>query len=141
MQLTYMRSITFLGKFTSGSRTSASHSDLRKLRIHGITACIYKINCDNPVSRWSFQTNLKEQPKNKLVELLKVSSGLVERTKELGIFDFKIKLQYKRNVPEAEYPREGTDLRISSKLPDLFSRKKNELIGKSYLVLLLWLPT
>ena len=31
--------------------------------------------------------------------------GLVERTWELGIFDFKIKLQYKRNVPEAEFPK------------------------------------
>ena len=63
--------------------------------IHDVTACIYKIliKCDKPVSKWSFQTKLEEQQKDKLVERLKVSSGLVERTKELGIFDFKIKLQ------------------------------------------------
>ena len=30
MQPTYMRSVTFLGKFTSGSRISASRSDLLK---------------------------------------------------------------------------------------------------------------
>ena len=42
---------------------------------------------------------------NKLVESLKVSFGLVERTKELGILYFKIKLQYNRNVPEAEFPK------------------------------------
>ena len=42
---------------------------------------------------------------DKLVESLKVSFGLVERTKELGILYFKIKLQYKRNVPEAEFPK------------------------------------
>ena len=72
--------------------------------MHDVTACTYKINCDKPVSKWSFQTNLEEQQKDKLVERLKVSSGLVEPTKELGIFDFKIKLQYKRNVPEAEFP-------------------------------------
>ena len=50
------------------------------------------------------QTKLEEQQKDKLVERLKVSSGLVERKKELGISDLKIKLQYKRNVPEAEFP-------------------------------------
>ena len=31
MQLTYMRSVSLLGKFTSGSCISASHSDLLKL--------------------------------------------------------------------------------------------------------------
>ena len=31
MQPTYMRIVTFWGKFTSGSRTSASRSDLLKL--------------------------------------------------------------------------------------------------------------
>ena len=65
--------------------------------IHDVTACIYKINCDKAVSKWSFRTKLEEQQKDKLVERLKVSSGLVERTKELGIFDFKLKLQYKQN--------------------------------------------
>ena len=59
--------------------------------IHDVMACIYKINRDKPVSKWFFQTKLEEQQKDKLVERLKVSSGLVERTKELGIFDFKIK--------------------------------------------------
>ena len=33
MQPTYMRSVTFWGKFTSGSRISASRSDLLKLPI------------------------------------------------------------------------------------------------------------
>ena len=73
--------------------------------IHDVTACIYKINCDKPVSKWSFQTKLEEQQKDKLVERLKVSSGLVERMKELGIFDFKITLQNKQNVPEPEFPK------------------------------------
>ena len=73
--------------------------------IHDFTACIYKINCDKPVSKWSFQTKLEEQQKDKLAERLKGSSGFVERTKKLGIFDFKIKLQYKRNVPKAEFPK------------------------------------
>ena len=74
--------------------------------IHDVTSCIYKINCDKPVSKWSFQTKLEEKQKDKLVERLKVSSGLLERTKELGIFDLKIKFQYERNVPEAEFPKE-----------------------------------
>ena len=63
--------------------------------IHDVTACIYKSNCDKPVSKWSFQTKLEEQQKDKLVERLKVSSSLVERMKELVIFGFKTKLQYK----------------------------------------------
>ena len=29
--------------------------------IHDVTLCIYKINCDKPVSKWSFQTKLEEQ--------------------------------------------------------------------------------
>ena len=85
-----------------------------------------------------FQTKLEEQQKDKLVERLKVSSGLVERTKELGIFDFKIKLQYKRNVPEAEFPK-GRTFAIDSQ--DQFEvarpllQEKHELIGKSYSVI------
>ena len=35
MQPTYMRSVSFWGKFTSGSRISASRSDLLKLPIYG----------------------------------------------------------------------------------------------------------
>ena len=31
--------------------------------IHDVTAYIYKINCDKPVSKWSFQTKLEEQQK------------------------------------------------------------------------------
>ena len=31
--------------------------------IHDVTACIYKINCDKPVSKWSFQTKPEEQQK------------------------------------------------------------------------------
>ena len=57
--------------------------------MHDVTACTYKIKCDKPVSKWSFQTNLEEQQKDKLVERLKVSSGLVERTKELGVLTSK----------------------------------------------------
>ena len=37
--------------------------------IHDVTACIYKINCDKPVSRWSFQTKLED---NKRINLLNV---------------------------------------------------------------------
>ena len=44
--------------------------------IHDVTACIYKINCDKPVSKWSFQTKLEEQQKDKLVERLKCHSAL-----------------------------------------------------------------
>ena len=78
--------------------------------IHDVTACIYKINCDKPVSKWSFQTKLEEQQKDKLVEHFKVSSGLVERMKELGMFDFKIKLQYKAKCAWGQV-FEGTDSR------------------------------
>ena len=34
--------------------------------IHDVTACIYKINCARPVFKWSFQTKLEEQQKDKL---------------------------------------------------------------------------
>ena len=36
--------------------------------IYDVTACIYKINWDKPVSKWSFQTKLEDQQKDKLVE-------------------------------------------------------------------------
>ena len=85
-----------------------------------------------------------KQGETSVMAQVKVSSGLVERTKELGIFDFKIKLQYKRNVPEAEFPK-GRIIAIDSQ--DQFEvarpllQEKHELIGKSYSVLLLSLPT
>ena len=37
MQVTYMRSVSFWGKFTSGSRISASRSDLLKVPIVSVT--------------------------------------------------------------------------------------------------------
>ena len=85
-----------------------------------------------------------KQGETSVMAQVKVLSGLVERTKELGIFDFKIKLQYKRNVPEAEFPK-GRIFAIDSQ--DQFEvarpllQEKHELIGKSYSVLLLSLPT
>ena len=54
--------------------------------------CVFiKLTATNQSLNGLFRQNLQEQQKDKLVERLKVSSGLVERTKELGIFDFKIK--------------------------------------------------
>ena len=70
-----------------------------------VTACIYKINCRKPASKWSFQTKLEEQQKDKLIERLKVSFGLVERTKELRIFDFKNKTSVQAKCAEAEFPK------------------------------------
>ena len=29
--------------------------------IHGVTACIYKINCRKPASKWSFQSDSQDQ--------------------------------------------------------------------------------
>ena len=45
--------------------------------IHDVTACIYKINCDKPVSKRSFQTKLEEQQKDKLVERLKMFTKVI----------------------------------------------------------------
>ena len=67
----------------------------------------------------------------------------MERTKELGIFYSKIKLQYIWNVPEAEFPK-GRIFAIDSQDQFKFARpllqEKHEQIGKSYSVLLLSLP-
>ena len=63
--------------------------------IHDVTACIYKFNSDKPVSKWSFQTRTEEKTKDKLVAHLKATSGLIERARELGIINFKVKLQYR----------------------------------------------
>ena len=101
--------------------------------IHDVTACIYKFNSDKPVSQWSFQTRTEEKTKDKLVAHLKATSGLIERARELGIINFKVKLQYRRNVPELEFPK-GRIFAIDSQeqfdvaLP-LF-QDKHELIGK-----------
>ena len=45
--------------------------------IHDVTACIYKINCDKPVSKWSFQTKLEGQQRDKLVERLKMFTKVI----------------------------------------------------------------
>lgn len=103
-----------------------------------------KSTATNQSPNGPFRQNLKSNKSINLLNVLKMSSGLVERTKELGIFDFKIKLQYKRNVPEAEFPK-GRIFAIDSQ--DQFEvarpllQEKHELIGKSYSVLLLSLPT
>ena len=44
---------------------------------HDVTACIYQINCDKPVSKWSFQTKLEEQQRDKLVERLKMFTKVI----------------------------------------------------------------
>ncbi|CAH3163347.1 unnamed protein product, partial [Porites lobata] len=95
-----------------------------------------KSTATNQSPNGPFRQNLKSNKSINLLNVLKVSSGLVERTKELGIFDFKIKLQllqYKRNVPEAEFPK-GRIFAIDSQ--DQFEvarpllQEKHELIGK-----------
>ena len=68
--------------------------------------------------------------KDKLVERLKVSSGLVERTKELGIFYFKINFSTSEMCPRPSFRGDGylqLIVRIRSTLPDLFSRKNMNL--------------
>ena len=45
--------------------------------IYDVTACIYKINCDNPVSKRAFQTKVEEQQKDKLVERLKMFTKVI----------------------------------------------------------------
>ena len=54
MQPTYMRSVSFWGKFTSGSRISASRSDLLKVPI--FQASSFQLRKLENLLRWSFFT-------------------------------------------------------------------------------------
>jgi hypothetical protein len=103
--------------------------------LHEVTACIYKAN-EKPAMKWSFLTKIE----NDLKSFLDVLSGcgVIERAKELGIRDFKLKLQCKRLTPELEFPRGrvfaiDTNEQFVTCLPLL--QDKHELIRK-YLMLL-----
>lgn len=101
--------------------------------LHDITACIYRLNVEKPVSKWSFQSKLEASSRADLIQRLKVSSGVVERANELGIRNYKLKLQYKRNIAEPGYPSGrifaiDTEEQYQIGLPLLQNR--HELIGK-----------
>ena len=51
--------------------------------IHDVTSCIYKINFDKPVSKWSFQTKLEQQP----CLLMTLMSPWLINTKDKLLFD------------------------------------------------------
>ena len=57
MQPKHMRSVTFVGKFTSGSRISASRSDLLKLPIgcSGATAMSLTVRKKQVAKQWRQQ--------------------------------------------------------------------------------------
>ena len=67
--------------------------------LHDITACIYRLNVEKPVSKWSFQSQLKASSRADLIQRLKVSSGVIERANELG----KRETFQNQDIPTGEY--------------------------------------
>ena len=70
--------------------------------LHEVTACIYKTD-EKPAMKWSFLTKIENDRKSFLDVLS--GCGVIERAKELGIRDFKLKLQCKRLTSEPDFPR------------------------------------
>ncbi|XP_067043205.1 uncharacterized protein [Acropora muricata] len=71
--------------------------------LHEVTACIYKGE-EKPVMKWSFLTKVENKDLKSFLQALN-AFGVDQRAKELGIQDYKLKLQCKRLTPEPEFPR------------------------------------
>lgn len=69
--------------------------------LHKVTDCIYKVD-EKPAMKWSLLTKIE----NGLKSFLDILSrcGVIEKAKELGIHDFKLKLQCKRLTSQPEFP-------------------------------------
>lgn len=67
--------------------------------LHEITACIYKQGDEKPAMKWSFLHKVVTESLASLMKELKACE-VDERTKELGIQKFKMKLLYKRMIAE-----------------------------------------
>ena len=100
--------------------------------LHEVTASVYiqtrrRATCDEVV----FLTMIQESGLSSFLRYLK-SCGLDDRAKEIGVLKYKIKLQYKRLIPEPELPQGrtfaiDTDEQFKVALPLL--QDKHELIG------------
>ena len=69
--------------------------------LHEVTACIYKGE-EKPVMKWSFLTKVENKDLKSFLQALN-AFGVDQRAKELGIQDYKLKLQCKRLTPEPEF--------------------------------------
>ena len=99
--------------------------------LHEVTACIYKGE-EKPVMKWSFLTKVENKDLKSFLQALN-AFGIDQRAKELGIQDYKLKLQCKRLTPEPEFPRGrvfaiDSDEQFLTCLPLL--QDKHELICK-----------
>ena len=128
MQKVLNMEITNFNVFMEASRLRKiwKYGNMAAVRVvHDCTACIYRLNCEKPVSKWSFQLKIQEATKDALTQKLKICSGIVERAQELGVRNYKVKILYKTNIPEPEY-RKGRVFAIDSQdqyeLPFLYFR-------------------
>ena len=72
-----------------------------------VTACIYKGE-EKPVMKWSFLTKVENKDLKSFLQALN-AFGVDQRAKELGIQDYKLKLQCKRLTPEGTNERNSED--------------------------------
>ena len=68
--------------------------------LNEVTACIYEGE-EKPVMKWSFLTRVENKDLKSFLQAL-IAFGVDQRAKELGIQDYKLKLQCKRLTPEPE---------------------------------------
>ena len=61
--------------------------------LHEVTACIYEGE-EKPVMKWSFLTRVENKDLKSFLQAL-IAFGVDQRAKELGIQDYKLKLQCK----------------------------------------------
>ena len=100
--------------------------------LHEVTGCIFKQGDEKPAMKWSFVTKIEVEDSASFLRNLK-SSGIDQRAKKIGVLKYKLKLQYKRLMPDPEFPRGrifsiDTDEQFQIALTLLLD--KHELIGK-----------
>ena len=70
-----------------------------------VTGCIYKLGEEKPTSKWSFLTKSDGKDHFQFLEKLRKECGVQNRCGELGIKAFTLKLQCRRLVSEADFPK------------------------------------
>lgn len=102
-----------------------------------VTGAIYKLQQDLPVAKWSFIISaqlLESEALSSVLQNMRRNQGISDRVKELGMQNFRVKLQHRKLTPDPDFPK-GRVFAVDSQdqwtlaFP-LLRRKESKLIGK-----------
>ena len=108
------------------------------------TACLYKLGADKACHRWSFmfKSSGTETTLCEFKNYLAINHGLNDVARTFGVPKFTTTITVHRNQKEPQFPNGGVFVCNTQDEWIIYrdflrDRKQHELIGKSYLILLL----